>query len=205
MKVLEDFLGGQSPASESSLPSSLLPEPCVPEVCRQSKELTADSSYGTSSNASIVPDLVHYQPVLQPKATRKKVFVVHGHNTQLKLEVARLIDRLGFESIVFHEQRLRGRSILQKLIELTDDVVYGVVLYTACDTGKAHKEELYQPRARQNVVFEHGFLMAKLGQDKVTAIKEPLVAAPSDLDGVLYISTDDDWKFELSEELRALV
>ncbi|HBB9941147.1 TIR domain-containing protein [Enterobacter cloacae] len=142
------------------------------------------------------------QPDVQKMKMRQKVFIVHGHNSNLKLEVARLIDRAGFEAVIFHEHPNRGRTILQKLIELTDDVVFAVILYTACDLGKSVQDEHFQPRARQNVIFEHGFLLAKLGQSKVVALREPNVEVPSDLSGVLYTSTDDDWRYALSEELR---
>lgn len=139
------------------------------------------------------------------RTDKKKVFIVHGHDGQLKYEVARLVDELGFESIIFHEQPNNGRSIFQKLTELIVTVDYAVVLYTACDTGKAAGSSEERPRARQNVVFEHGYLLARLGADKVTAIKAAEVEKPSDLDGVLYISVDDNWKYQLGRELKSLI
>lgn len=143
-------------------------------------------------------------PSTSIRSDRKRVFIVHGHDGELKYEVARMVDKLGFESIIFHEQPNNGRSIFQKLTELTSTVDYAVVLYTACDTGKAAGSSQERPRARQNVVFEHGYLLAKLGASKVTAIKDSEVEKPSDLDGVLYISVDDNWKYQLSMELQSL-
>ncbi|BEN74169.1 hypothetical protein SMKC081_23140 [Serratia marcescens] len=145
-----------------------------------------------------------YRSEIPSGTGKKKVFVVHGHNGNMKYEVARLIDKEGFESVIFHENMIKGRSILQKLIELTNDVVYAVVLYTACDVGRPVSDKRARPRARQNVVFEHGFLIAKLGQERVTAICEPNVEVPSDLDGVLYINSDDNWMYQLSQELKEL-
>lgn len=138
------------------------------------------------------------------RTDKKKVFIVHGHDGELKYQVARLVDELGFESIIFHEQPNHGRSIFQKLTELTATVDYAVVLYTACDIGKTKGSSLEKPRARQNVVFEHGYLLARLGAGKVTAIREAEVEKPSDLDGVLYISADDNWKYQLLKELQSL-
>ncbi|QJT82323.1 TIR domain-containing protein [Kosakonia sp. MUSA4] len=171
----------------------------------QAERQTEGSSVVRSPDNNQTPDPSHYQPVLPSPERKKKVFIVHGHDDELKLKVARLVDQQGFESIIFHEQRIGGtRTIIDKLVTLTKDVDFAVVLYTACDTGKSRSENVDQPRARQNVVFEHGFLLATLGQEKVMALKDPEVAAPSDLDGVLYISIDDDWKYALAEELKAL-
>lgn len=155
-------------------------------------------------SAEIDPQPSFYAPSSNLTIGKKKIFIVHGHDSTLKYEVARLVDELGFESIIFHEQPNNGRSIFKKLIGLTATVDYAIVLYTACDIGKAAGASNYKPRARQNVVFEHGYLLARLGADKVTALREADVEKPSDLDGVLYISVEDNWKYQLSRELKSL-
>lgn len=65
---------------------------------------------------------------------------------------------------ILHEQPNSGDTIIEK-IDRNTDVGFGVVLYTPCDVGNdiKHKDNL-QPRARQNVVFEHGYLIAKIGR-----------------------------------------
>jgi predicted nucleotide-binding protein len=59
-----------------------------------------------------------------------------------------------------------------------------VVLYTACDEGKAKNETELKKRARQNVVLEHGWLMSKLSRKFVAAIVE---------DGVEFPETCPEW------------
>jgi predicted nucleotide-binding protein len=59
-----------------------------------------------------------------------------------------------------------------------------------------------KPRARQNVVFEHGLFVGKLGRDRVVALKKGDVEVPSDLDGVLYTQMDGNWKLDLIKEMR---
>ena len=44
------------------------------------------------------------------------------------------------------------------------------MLYTPCDIGREKNEKRGTPRARQNVVFEHGYLIAKLGRERVCAL-----------------------------------
>ena len=46
-----------------------------------------------------------------------KVFIVHGHDNAAKQEVARLVERLGLEAIILHEQVNRGKTIIEKIEE----------------------------------------------------------------------------------------
>ena len=47
-------------------------------------------------------------------AIKKRVFVVHGHDNESKLEVARYIESLGLEAVVLHEQVNGGMTIIEK-------------------------------------------------------------------------------------------
>ena len=60
------------------------------------------------------------------------------------------------------------------------------------------------PRARQNVIFEHGYFIGKLGRNRVVALHQGNVELPSDLEGVLYISFDtgDGWQLNLAKEMK---
>jgi len=61
-----------------------------------------------------------------------------------------------------------------------------------------------QNRARQNVVFEHGFLIAKLGRRNVCALVKDKLEIPNDISGVVYIPMDSHkaWQIALAKELR---
>lgn len=60
-------------------------------------------------------------------------------------------------------------------------------------------------RARQNVVFEHGYLIGKLERKNVCALVKNDVEKPNDISGVVYISYDESgaWKIEIAKELKA--
>jgi len=64
-----------------------------------------------------------------------------------------------------------------------------------------------KPRARQNVIFELGFFIGKLGRDRVFTLykEEKDFEIPSDYSGVLYTPYDNSgrWQFDLIKELRA--
>lgn len=61
-------------------------------------------------------------------------------------------------------------------------------------------------RARQNVVFEHGYLIGKLGRSRVAAVVKGQVDTPGDISGVVYIAMDEqeNWKNDLKIEMRSV-
>lgn len=142
------------------------------------------------------------EPVVQ-KFDNKKVFIVHGHDHGLLDEVELMLRRIGLEPIIVKNEANSGRTIIEKIEDLTE-VGFGIVLYTGCDEGRLKGTEALHDRARQNVIFEHGYLYAKLGRGRVAAINDSNIEVPSDLAGVLYISrTSSNWKNSLMKEMAA--
>lgn len=131
----------------------------------------------------------------------KKVFIVHGHDEDALLKVENFIRKMGLEPIVLREQADKGKTIIEKIEENTD-VCYAIVIYTPCDEGKAIEEKEYKKRARQNVIFEHGFLCAKLGREKVCALLMGDTEIPSDLQGVLYKKFEIGWELKVAKEMK---
>lgn len=125
------------------------------------------------------------------------------HDAAPKAEVARFIEKLGFEAIILHEQSNKGRTLITKFHEVADEVGFAVVLMTPDDCGGSVPDGDLKPRARQNVVFELGFFIGKLGRERVATLVKGDVEKPSDFDGVVYISLDSaDWKNQLGKELQ---
>lgn len=139
-------------------------------------------------------------------SSNDEVFIVHGHDNDVKENVASFLKELGLKPIILHEQPSKGRTIIEKF-ESHSLVEYAVVLLTPDDIGGLksgpNKQSL---RARQNVIFEMGFFFGKLGRGKVCALVSPGVERPSDLEGVVYIpfsDQEDKWKSLLARELEA--
>lgn len=143
---------------------------------------------------------------VQPKK-KNKVFIVHGRDNEAKQEIARHIESLGLEAIILHEQASSGMTIIEKIEHYSGEADFALVLYTACDKGRGVHENNVPPklRARQNVVFEHGYLMAKLGRRNVTALVKGDIETPNDISGVVYVGMDSygAWKTEVVKELQA--
>ena len=134
-----------------------------------------------------------------------KIFIVHGHNEAIKESIARLIEKLGLEPIILHEKPNKGRTIIEKFVDYLD-VNSAIVLLTADDVGKGKADTNLNRRARQNVIFELGYFLGKLGRSNVCALYEDGVEIPSDYDGVIFLKLDkaDSWKFSVAKELKAV-
>lgn len=104
--------------------------------------------------------------------------------------------------MVLREQPNQGRTVIEKFEDYSD-VGFAVILLTPDDLGGKSASELL-PRARQNVIFELGYFLAKLGRDRVCALHVPTLEIPSDYP-VLYVPFDDQggWKIELAKEMKA--
>ncbi len=135
---------------------------------------------------------------------KSKVFIVHGSDKAAQSKAARFVEKLGLEAIILHEKASSGRTIIEK-IEHYSDVGFAIVLYTPDDVGnvKSKSEEL-NGRARQNVVFEHGYLIGKLGRENVVALVESPIELPNDISGVIYINIDEAsaWHLQLAKEMK---
>ena len=153
----------------------------------------------------VIPEPPALLPPTQGEFNTSQVFIVHGHHAIARLEMANFISGLGLEPIILHLQASSGRTTIEK-IEDYSNVGFGVVLYTPCDVGSKVGELTGSYRARQNVVFEHGFLIGKLGRSRVAAVVKGKVEMPNDISGVVYVAMDeqDTWKQKLTKEMRSV-
>ena len=142
----------------------------------------------------------------KPMHSNNKVFIVHGHNELLKEQVSNWLYSINLEPIVLHKKASGGvKSIIDK-IEKYSEVSCAIVLLTADDYGKAKNDDEYNFRARQNVVFEAGYFIGKIGASNVILLHEENVELPSDLGGCVFITADErgGWKEQMRIEFDEL-
>lgn len=168
-------------------------------ILRALKDVLADEAAASSQEpaASVAPPST---------AAKEAVFLVHGHDERYLHEVENFLHKLGLHVIVLRDQASKGRTVMEKFEDHASEVGFAVILLTPDDVGRAKSEapELLRPRARQNAIYEMGYLHAELGRHGVCALHSGNVEIPSDLNGVLYVSLDGgSWKFELARELKA--
>ena len=138
----------------------------------------------------------------------KQIFIVHGHDEGMKESVARVLTKLNLEPIILHEQANEGKTIIEKFEDYSD-VGFAIVLLSPDDEcrKKNQKGTRFSLRVRQNVIFEMGYFIGKLGRERVVLLfkQDNKFEFPSDYHGVLYILYDDaeGWKLNLIKELNS--
>jgi predicted nucleotide-binding protein len=133
------------------------------------------------------------------------VFIVHGRAGR-EYEVAHVVHGLDIATVILAEEINQGSpTLIEKLEREAENCGYAVVLFTPDDMGRLVSEQTEKPRARQNVVFELGYFVAKYGRGCVLLLHDPTVEVPSDFGGIVYQALDNGgaWKRRLERELRA--
>lgn len=185
----------------SATADGLLDDKAEPIPAQNPAKVFEASTFKTAGSGS-APAPSATTPAPSPAApaarSQRRVFVVHGHDGEMKATVARLLTMIGLEPIILAEQVNAGRTVIEKF-EKNADVGYAVVLLSPDDPSPA----LHEGRARQNVILEWGYFIGALGRSHVTALKKGDVELPSDIVGMVWENYDDHggWKRRLVQEL----
>jgi predicted nucleotide-binding protein len=136
---------------------------------------------------------------------KKEVFIIHGRNENIKMQVKDFLLQLKLSPIILNEQVNKGKTIIEKF-ENHSNVNAAIALFTDDDYGKFKEDANYENRARQNVIFEAGYFIGKLGRANTIILLEEGLNIPSDLSGYLYTVLDSNkgWHLELAKELKAI-
>lgn len=161
---------------------------------------------GLSALQSTVDDILkstsEQKEGIRPK---RKVFVAHGHDKGIKDATTKFLEEVGLVPIILSEQVDGGDTIIEKFERYSRESNFAVALFTDDDIGYPKKNPAGpRSRARQNVVFELGYLLAKLGRRRVRVLYQSGVEIPTNVMGFIYIELDDAerWRSYLWRELR---
>lgn len=140
----------------------------------------------SESDLDEVLDRVH-SDISQFAAENKKVFIVHGQNEAKKLELKDFLAKLGLDPVILHQQNDLGKTIIEKFEHYACQCAFAVVLLTPDDQAAPTDSSMEGKwRARQNVIMELGWFMAKLGRERVLILHQGQLEIPSDILGVVY-------------------
>jgi predicted nucleotide-binding protein len=134
---------------------------------------------------------------------------VHGQDEEMKQAVARVLQSMSLEPIILHEQPDGNKTIIEKF-EKYSDVDFAVILLSPDDFAyrKGESPSDGKFRARQNVILELGYFLAKLNREGVFILyrQDDNFEFPSDYSGVLYTLYDKSgaWKNRLADEMAVL-
>ena len=127
-----------------------------------------------------------------------KIFIVHGHDELLKNQLENFIKEIKLKPIVLHKEADEGLTVIEKF-EKHSDVGFAFILLTPDDLGypiqeekKLEKNRKKESRARQNVIFEFGYFIGKLGRNRVCCLYKEGVQLPTDISGIIYKKIEKD-------------
>jgi len=134
-----------------------------------------------------------------------KVFVVYGHDKQIKDGTELFLRRNQLDPILLDQQVNNGRTIIEKLeAAIVPTVACAIVLLTPDDLFDVGRVA----RARPNVLLELGWVIGKLGREKIIVLKKNFSNGtfdlPSDVHGVVYLgfSEFEHVQHDLYQELK---
>ena len=152
-------------------------------------------------------------PTVQTSATassalgsiRRRIFVVSGLDDEMKQAVSVSLTKLGLAPVVMREEPSQGKKIIARFADYAD-VGFAVVLLSPDDFVYAREEAPAKRKLRpqQDVIFELGFLLGKLGKSNVLVFyRECENFATPDFEGIKFTAFDDrdSWKLALVREL----
>lgn len=145
----------------------------------------------------------------EKKRIFNNVFIVYGHNSEMRFSVEDYIKSIQLNSIDLFLQSSGGlHSVFDALNECVNSAECAIVLLSADDIVLDKDDLQIKYRARQNVIFEMGLFAGHLGRDKVIVLYEEHAKfeLPSDVSGIFYIPYDptEKWKGSLKNTLNKI-
>jgi predicted nucleotide-binding protein len=158
------------------------------------------------------------------KPLSKNVFIVHGTDYNPANELKAILEEIGLNPIILHEQPSGSRTIIEKLEEYSEDIGFAFILLTPDDALVPsvrtsivnEKQGTVSPifitpslkpifRARQNVILEFGYFIARIGRKRVCCLYKENIELPfdkpSDMQGIAYIP----FKESVKEAINAII
>lgn len=167
---------------------------------RLKKEYEAEVPATARQYDTPVASTGNHLPLPQPDRI-PVVLIVHGHDEEMKKNVQLFINRCGLTDLVWMEEPDNNCTIIEKLTDDRYIIDYVIALMSPDDLLSNGAL-----RARQNVIFEIGYYLCKLGRSRVRMLLKGDPEIPSDLQGILYTRYDTNgaWKMQLAKEMKAV-
>lgn len=193
------------------LDDSGLYDTLIRRIMKNIDQESFESAKADKQDAPLVPKRPN-RAQQEKESSATNIFIVHGNEETSKLQLNSFLEKLNLQKnglpvncIILHEQPNKGKTLIEKLEENAVDIGLVFVLLTPDDVGGKANETPRQ-RARQNVIFEMGYFMGKLGRSKVCCLLKGEVEQPSDTFGIAYLpygANVTEKSFEILSELSS--
>jgi len=158
--------------------------------------------------------LPHTQKAADPSekmvtaSTRRRVLVACGSDDEMKDALTAALAKLRLVPVLLCEEPAHGRKIVERFADYVD-IEFAVVLLSPddCVYAKGEEPSKHKLKPAQDVVFELGFLLGKLGREHVFVLfresEKRVFDVRLDFEGVKAAPFDDrdSWKLALIREL----
>jgi predicted nucleotide-binding protein len=156
--------------------------------------------------SSTEKNMAPIQQTVSGSDVRRRVFVVCGTDGVMKKAVTNALIKLWLVPVVLCEEPSQGRTIVERFQDYAD-IGFAVVLLSPDESVFLKDEPVTKRklRPRQDVVFNLGFLLGKLGRSNVLVFQKEChnFEGPTDFEGMKVTAFDDrdSWKLALIREL----
>jgi len=130
----------------------------------------------------------------------RRVFIVHGHDHIALYRLKDWVNGLGVKPVVLWDEPNAGLTVIEKFERHASQSEFAVALLTPDDKQAQDLCARDKKRARQNVILEVGWFMAKLGRNNVILVHKGDVELPSDILGIIFL----EFKESITEVFDAI-
>ena len=132
------------------------------------------------------------------------VLVTCGNNQLMKDDVVSILEKLELK-IVLRESLAQEETSFAQSIEADESIQFAIVVLCADEMGykKTQTPNEAKARARQQLLFDLGFMVGKIGRDRVFVLHED-IEFPTGFFDVLYTpyASNGGWQLELLRQLK---
>jgi len=132
------------------------------------------------------------------------ILFIHGQDGTAKEFVLEFIEKLGLRALTPHEQTNGVKDLTEKFRDLAN-IHFAIVLFTPNDaTTQQDKPRGRRTRLIQDIIFEFGYVVGKLGHERVCALCQEGAEIPLDHTGAVSIPMDSrgGWRLLVAREIK---
>jgi predicted nucleotide-binding protein len=141
----------------------------------------------------------------EPTSVEKPpILLIHGQDGTAKEFVLEFIKKLGLRVLTPREQTNGGEDLIEKFRDLSN-IRFAIVLFTPNDaTTPQDKPRGRRGRFIQDIIFEFGYVVGKLGHERVCALYQEGAEIPLDHCGAVSIPMDSKggWRLLVAKEIK---
>ncbi len=135
------------------------------------------------------------------------VLLLHTREDEISLSVVSLLDKLGIEAAMLDDTESSTSTKIDQIVGLPD-VSFALAILSSDDRSglPGLTAKIAKPKHRQDIIFELGFLVGKIGKGRVAVLHggERPLDIPSGFYGIEYLSyqADGGWQINLIKLLK---